>query len=349
LKGKIISSLRIIIFLAIGLFLFWLVYKDQPLNEIIEALKGANYFWIGVSLVLALLSHLSRAIRWNLLINPLGYKPRLLNTFFSVMVMYLSNTAIPRSGEIVRCSILKRYEKVPISKLLGTVVVERVMDFVMLFILLFVVLVTQFGVVLKFIQNNPGIEQKVNSILQIKYLILLAALFLASIVFTWYFRKRFKESVVYKKLRELLMSFIAGLDTVRKMDRKWEFIGHSIFIWTMYFLMIYVTFWSFEFTQHLTVMTGLTVFVMASFGMVAPSPGGIGTWHFMVIETLMIYGIEKTPDANAFAFAVHGAMTLLLVGVGVISLVMLPIINNKVNNKLTDVPTSSVKSMKKFG
>ena len=100
----------------------------------------------------------------------------------------------------------------------------------------------------------------------------------------------------------------------------------------MYFVMIYITFWSFQFTSHLGVLTGLTVFVMASFGMVAPSPGGIGTWHFMVIETLVIYGVERTP-ANAFAFAAHGTMTLLLVVIGLISLILLPVVNKKKNRK----------------
>jgi len=187
------------------------------------------------------------------------------------------------------------------------------------------------GVVLEFVSNNPEVETKLNSLLQIKYLIILTIMLIALVVFTWYFRRKFKESLVYKKLRELLVSFLSGLDTVRKMDKKWEFIGHSIFIWSMYFLMIYVTFWSFEFTEHLTAMAGLTVFVMASFGMVAPSPGGIGTWHFMAIETLIIYGIEKTPDANAFAFAAHGAMTLFLLVAGVISFALLPVFNNKAN------------------
>lgn len=307
------------------------MYRDQPFDEIIEALKEANYFWIAVSLVLSVFSHISRAIRWNLLISPLGYKPKLLNSFFAVMVMYISNMAIPRSGEIARCTILKKYEKVPLTQLLGTVVIERIFDFIMLLLLLVVVLITQIGVVLEFVQNNPGIEMKINSLLQIKYLIILGIMLIALVVFTYFFRKKFKESGVYKKLRELLMSFISGLDTVRKMDKKWEFIGHSIFIWVMYFLMIYVTFRSFEFTEHLTAMAGLTVFVMASFGMVAPSPGGIGTWHFMAIETLIIYGIEKTPDANAFAFAAHGAFTLFILAAGVISLAMLPVINNKAN------------------
>ena len=329
MKGTIISLIRIILFLAVGLFLFWLVYKDQNVDEIVAALKKADYFWIVVSALLSLLSHLSRAIRWNLLINPLGHKPRLINSFFAVMVMYLSNLAIPRSGEVVRCSILKKYEKIPLSKLFGTVVVERIFDFIMLLILLLVVLATQMGEVLKLMENNPGIENKINSLFQVKYLIALGVMLVGLAVFTYYFRKKFKKSLIYKKLRELLMSFIAGLDTVRKMEKKWEFIFHSVFIWVMYFLMIYVTFWSFKFTEHLSLMTGLTIFVMASFGMVVPSPGGIGTWHFMAIETLVIYGIERTPDANAFAFAAHGAMTLFLIAVGVISFALLPVINNE--------------------
>ncbi|MDF1546427.1 MAG: lysylphosphatidylglycerol synthase domain-containing protein, partial [Bacteroidales bacterium] len=116
---------------------------------------------------------------------------------------------------------------------------------------------------------------------------------------------------------------------IKNLEKKWLFIAHSFFIWIMYFLMIYVTFWSFEFTSHLSLLTGLTIFVMASFGMVAPSPGGIGTWHFMVIETLVIYGVERTPDASAFAFAAHGTMTLLIIVVGLISLLLIPIYNKK--------------------
>ena len=333
MKSKITSGIRIVLFLAVGLFLFWLVYKDQPLDDIISALKDANYFWIIVSLFLSLLSHISRAMRWNLLINPLGYKPRLINTFFAVMVMYLSNLAIPRSGEIARCSIIKKYEKVPLTQSLGTVVVERIFDFIMLFILLLLVLFSQMGVVIEFIQNNPEVEQKVSSLLQLKYLLIASFAFILFIGSAWFFRRTFKESSIYKKLKELIMSFVSGLDTVRKMDRKWQFIAHTVFIWVMYFLMIYVTFWSFEFTKHLSLIAGLTVFVMASFGMVAPSPGGIGTWHIMAIETLVIYGVNRYPDANAFAFAAHGAMTLFLITAGVISLALLPVVNNKHEQK----------------
>ena len=118
------------------------------------------------------------------------------------------------------------------------------------------------------------------------------------------------------------------------MKRKFEFIAHSIFIWAMYFIMIYIIFWSFEFTSHLTLLTGLTVFVMSAFGMVAPSPGGMGTWHFMVIQTLIIYGVKES-DAYAFAITAHTSMTLLMIILGVLSIILLPVFNRdkKVNPK----------------
>ncbi len=314
------------------MFLFWLVYRDQPMNQIVDALKDANYFWIFVSLVIALLSHISRAMRWNILIETLDYKPRVLNTFFAVMIMYLSNTAIPRSGEIARCGVLKKYEKIPFTKLLGTVVIERVSDFIMLFLMLGIVLVTQLSVVLEFINNHPEVKQKFAFLNQPMFIIASLAAFLFLVIFTFIFRRKFQNSFIYIKIKGLIGNFWEGLKTVGSLEKKWQFLAHTIFIWIAYFLMIYVIFWAFKFTEHLSVLTGLTVFVMASFGMVAPSPGGIGTWHFMTIETLMLYGIAKTPDASAFAFAAHGSMTLFLVFLGLLSLIMIPIVN-KIKNE----------------
>lgn len=330
MKEKLYTTLRFLVFLCIGLFLFWLVYKDQPIGEIVDALKEANYLWIGVSLILAILSHISRALRWNILINSLGYKPKTINTFFAVMIMYLSNTAIPRSGEIARCGILKKYEGVPFSKLLGTVVVERAIDFVMLFTLLFIVLLTQFNVILQFLEQNPTVGDKFAFLSKTTNLAIIGAFSVAFLLAIFLLRKRMKNTIFYLKIKELLKNFWEGVRTVKTLDKKWLFIAHSVFIWVMYFTMIYITFWSFEFTKHLSLLTGLTVFVMASFGMVAPSPGGIGTWHFMVIETLVIYGINRTPDASAFAFAAHGTMTLLIIFVGLLSTALLPVFNKKV-------------------
>jgi hypothetical protein len=207
------------------------------------------------------------------------------------------------------------------------VVTERIFDMIMLGFLLLIVLFTQMKTVLVFVHNNPEVKNNVQTIFSMQNLIVFVVMLTFFIILLLLFRSKLAENKIFKKIKELFMSFASGLLTVWKMKKKWQFIFHSIFIWVMYFLMIYVVFQSFEFTKHLGVMVGLTVFVMSSLGMVAPSPGGIGTWHFMAIETLILYGVQKYPDANAFAFAAHGAMTLFILILGLISIVLLPIVN----------------------
>lgn len=323
--------IQIIIFFSVGIGIFWLVYRKQDINELKNALLQANYLWIFISLILGLLSHISRAIRWNLLIYPLGYKPKVINSFFSVMIMYLSNMAIPRSGEIVRCGVLGKTENIPVSKLLGTVVTERIIDFVMLFILLVIVLFTQMHVVIEMLENNPEINSNLNKLLSSTPILAGMFVFFIFLLFGIYkFRHKIQHFKIYKKLRDIIKGFADGIKSILKMKRRLEFIAHSVFIWVLYFVMIFIVFRSFGFTEHLGVLSGLTVFVMSAFGMVAPSPGGIGTWHFMVIQTLMIYGVSK-PDAGAFAFASHESMTLMMIIVGVLSIVLLPLVNKKLS------------------
>ncbi len=333
MKNTFKKAGQIIIFFSVGIGIFWLVYRKQDINVLKEALLQADYFWIGVSLILGILSHISRAIRWNLLIYPLGYKPKVINSFFSVMIMYLSNMAVPRSGEIVRCGVLGKAEDIPVSKLLGTVFVERIIDFIMLFILLSVVLLTQMHVVIEMLEKNPEINTNLNNLLQKTPLLIGIFVFFIALIYLMYrFRHKIKHLRFYLKIRELLKGFSSGIKSILKMERRLEFIAHSVFIWIMYFMMIYIVFKSFGFTENLSVLSGLTVFVMSAFGMVAPSPGGIGTWHFMVIQTLMIYGVNKA-DAGAFAFASHESMTLMMIIIGVLSIILLPVFNRKYNKK----------------
>ncbi len=318
--------------MSIGVVLFWLVYKDQDMSKLWAAIKNANLTWLIVALLIGLISHISRAMRWILLMKPLGYKPRLINVFFSVMVMYLANIAIPRSGEVTRCGLVTKYEKVPFTQLLGTVFTERIIDFLMLCLLLCIVLVTQFGVVLDFFSKHPEIQAYLSKIASSAVFLIILGLFVV-IAFTFFylFKNKIRQSNVYKKVLTMVQNFGEGMKTVRNMEDRLLFIAHSVFIWILYFLMIYVSFWAFDATSHLTVMTSLTVFVMASFGMVAPAPGGVGTWHFMVIETLFLFGVAKDPDGNAFALAAHGMNTLMMVVTGFISLIGLPLVNKQTN------------------
>jgi uncharacterized protein (TIRG00374 family) len=333
LKKSFKKTIQISLFIFVGLLIFFLVYKDLDLNKILKALRHADYRWIAFSLVLGVFSHISRAVRWVLLIQPLGYKARTVNSFFSVMIMYLTNIAVPRSGEFVRCSVMTRYEKVPFSKLLGTVITERVFDFFMLFIFLALVFIYQISDVQTIIANNPGVYERFSNFFTGKILIIIGGIILILTAGIFIFRKRLKETVLWKKVLGFIKNLSEGIITVWYMEKKAWFIFHTIAIWVLYFLMIYVTFFAFDFTSNLTLMQGLTIFVAASFGMVFPSPGGIGSWHFMVIQTLFIYGIHDLDQAGAFAFAAHGAMTLMLAVLGILSFILLPLFNEKIIEK----------------
>jgi len=326
LKQNIFKTLKFASFFLLGILIFWMVYKDQDIKRIKSILTNdVNYFWIVVSLILGLLSHLSRTIRWNLLIEPLGRKPRTLNTFLAVMVGYLMNLALPRMGEISRCGVLARYEKIPFTKLVGTVVLERLIDVLMLLILLVVVVLTQFGQVLEFLGNNPEVKDKLQKVIYSPILIGGLVFFL---VVLWISRHKIRESSLMKKAMGFVGQFVEGFRSIRKMRNKGAFIFHSVFIWVLYYLMLYCVFFSFGFTSHLMPLAGLTVFVLGSFGMVAPVQGGIGAWHFMVIEGLALYGVDRA-DGKVFALLAHGSTTIMLIVLGLVGLLVLPFINER--------------------
>ncbi|MFV0378882.1 MAG: lysylphosphatidylglycerol synthase transmembrane domain-containing protein [Mangrovibacterium sp.] len=326
MKHKLLKFLKVLAFFALGAFLFWLVYKDQDIHRIESILKNdVNYFWIWVSLVLGLLSHISRTIRWRIMIEPLGQRPRLLNTFLAVMVGYLMNLVVPRMGEISRCGVLSRYEKISFTKLVGTVVTERIVDVLMMLLLTAIVVLTQFGKIVQFLKNNPGIKSKLEQLsLSPATLLILVTCFVLLVLF----RHKIKRSGLFRKLNNVLHKFGEGLRTIRTMKHKTAFIFHTIFIWLMYYLMLYAVFFCFDFTSNLGAMAALTTFVLGSYGMVAPVQGGIGAWHFMVIQALVVYGIDKS-DGVVFAFLAHSSMTAMLIVMGLVALMILPFVNRR--------------------
>lgn len=252
-----------------------------------------------------------------------------MNSFMGVMIGYFANMAIPRMGEFTRCGVVSKYENVPFSKLLGTVVTERVFDMIMLLLLTLIVVVSQFKQVGIFLDSNEEIKQKLYTMVHSSWTyVALGVLIVGIMGFFWFVRK----SVFFTRLHRFLSGMKEGLLTVKNVERKWLFIGHTVFIWLMYFLMLYVCFFCFQFTSHLGPMVGLTVFVLSSYGMVAPVQGGVGAWHFMVVAALMIY-LPHTEEiaslSKTFALLTHGTMTLLYIVVGVLCLLFLPIYNRK--------------------
>ncbi len=326
MKKTVIKILKFLIFFTLGIFIFWLIYKDQDIDRIKSVLQNeVNYFWVVLSLVIGLISHISRTLRWGLMIEPIGHKPRFANTFIAVMVGYLMNMAFPRMGEISRCGVLSRYEKISFTKLFGTVVAERLIDVLSLLLLLLVVIFSQFGQMLSFIQHNPEIKEKLTSVFTSPYLIIGVVAF---VVLAYLFRNTFKQTSIFKKIVTILQNFKEGFISIRSIKRKGWFWFHSVFIWFCYYLMLYSVFFAFDFTRDLNPIAGLTTFVFASFGMVAPVQGGIGAWHFMAIEALALYGVTYE-NGVIFAFVAHASSTVMIILVGLISMMILPFINRR--------------------
>jgi glycosyltransferase 2 family protein len=329
---KIFNIIKYIFFLAIGVLLFWWLYKDEPLKEYVNAFKNLNYYWISASIFFGVLSQVSRAIRWNMLIKPLGYSPKFYNSFLSVYILYLVNLIIPRAGEVFRCTMMSRYEKIPFAKLVGTVFIERMADFITLVILAILIILSQLRVFIGFFNTHPEMKDKLFSILSYRnlflillFLGLMLAIFLLS---RRYFRKKKHESNSFAfRLKSIKHNFIEGIKSIRKLENIWLFIGHTIFIFLMWLFMLYVVFLAYKPTSHLTLETGMITFLMGGLAMLAPVQAGIGAWHFMVIETLLIYGISR-PDGKVFALIAHATTNLIYLVFGSIAMALMPLVNS---------------------
>lgn len=319
--------LKFFLFAGFGALLFWLVYRNQDFGELIDKLGSVNYWWFIPAFFMLFLSHISRAARWNMLIEVAGNKPRLINTFLAVLVGYLANLAIPRLGEVTRCGVVARYDKTAFSNVLGTVVTERIVDLLVLLLLTLIVIFSQGTVVREFLADNPEINDKISFIFSYKFWILVVVAGIGGLVLLYMVAKgKFNRWKLFRKIHKFTMEFMEGIKSIRKVKNIPVFILHSIFIWAMYFFMLYACFPAFEGFEDLTIITALTLFVASSFGMLAPSPNGIGAYHFMTINTLILYGISAA-DASLFALLVHGLQTFSLLILGLIALVLLPVVN----------------------
>lgn len=326
MKKKILNILKYVLFTSLGVGMFWLVYRDQDFTHIFNVLKNeVNYSWVALSLFLGLLSHISRTLRWKIALEPLGEKPKTSNTFITIMASYFMNLLLPRMGEFVRCGLLSKYEKIPFTKLFGTVVTERIVDVIMLFVLLLLMAILEMDKLIAFSDHNPGVVEKIQSMLSSPILWIAIIFILGSVIF---YVKISKKKGKENKITELLHEFGAGIKSILAMKRYKAYIIHTVFIWTMYFLMLYFYFFSLEFTRHLNIEAALTTFTMTSFSMVAPVQGGIGAWHFMAEQSLLLYGIESA-NGKLFALLAHSSTNIFVLILGAVCLIILPMVNRK--------------------
>ena len=327
MKKSVSKFIQFIIFPAIGVFIIYQLYKDQKAEEIMTVLRNeVDYRWVGLSILLGLISHLSRALRWQMLIESVEKKPGLGNTFNAVMTGYLANLVIPRMGEVSRCGVLSKYEQLSFTRVVGTVVAERLTDLFMLIFIMISVLALQFDLLGGFLINTL----KLNSFAKLFLSPLFYGLIALVLISPFLIKRYARQFKLFMFLKTLITKFTDGLGSIRKIRNKPLFIFHTLFIWLMYFLMIYVCFYSMPATSSLGINTGITILLTGSLGMVAPVQGGIGAWHFMVIATLKLYGIPSE-DGSVFALIVHAAQNIMIIGVGLLAFGILPIINRRSN------------------
>jgi glycosyltransferase 2 family protein len=312
------------IFFIIGAALFWYVYKDLAVSKIKSELAHLAYGWVFVSLVFNLLSQLTRAYRWKKLITPMGHKPGMLNLFLSLLVMAFANLVIPRGGEVARCGVITKYDKVPFTKLVGTVFIERITDFAALIILFFVLLAWQFPVVLKLLHSsNINLEFSDYKSKIITYSS--AIIFVFLLIFTLYKLNVFKK--FSQKIHKVKMDFVEGFKTIASMKGKGMYIFQTFLMYFFYLLMLYVTFFVYEPTTHLTMGNAAFTFAVSTFAFLLPIQGGIGAWHYIVIQCLLLFGINSE-DGMVFALIAHTFTNLINLVFGGMALIILPLVNS---------------------
>ncbi len=352
LPKSINKLIQFILFTGLGALILILVYRSQnaayvadcAIKEIpkeqcslLEKLKTdfseANYWWIALIILCYLLSNLVRAHRWLMLIKTLGRKGSIVNAFFTIMVGYFANMGLPRVGEVVRAGLFARYEGIGAEKVMGTIVVDRILDLLSLLFAIVLVIVLQGNVLVEYFRDKIG-----DSIFGKSWLYIAVGLFIVFIILAYWYRSIIKRWSLYQRIHHLVEGFRDGLRSLRRVEHPWLLLLDTITIWLMYFLMMFLCFKSFGPTSHLGAMAGLMVFVFGGLGVVFPSPGGMGTFHVMVISALAIYGVHGD---DAFSFTNIQYFSIQLFGTllwGIIGMIVLPLINKKDKQHVTYYP-----------
>jgi len=320
-RKKIIQSL---IFLLIGISLFWYAYRDLDFDQIGEAIKELKYGWIFLSFVFGLISHFIRAIRWKMLIAPMGYQPKTKNLFLSVLVLYFTNLIIPRGGEIARCGVITKYEKIPFTKLIGTVFVERLTDLIAFFIIFLVILFWQFSYIQHLLTSTDIIMDfsglKTKLIFAVVATILIVSLYFLLNKFGFFNSMR-------TKINKIKHDFIEGIRSIIHLKGKWIYIFYTFLIFLMWLLMLYVVFFAYAPTDKLSFSVAIFTYAVGIFAYLLPIQAGIGVWHLIVIQCLSLFGINKE-SGMIFALIAHTFTNVIYLLFGAIGLVLLPIVNS---------------------
>lgn len=318
---KLLSFLKYGLLLSVSALLMWYALKELDFEKMWAELKNANFLWVGLSLVMAITAYMSRAHRWQMQIKPTGHTTSLKNTYNAMMVGYVANLVLPRMGEVVRCSILKRTDNIPVDKGFGTVIAERFVDMLMLLLAVGIAFLVEFNSIKDFFlglfaDKYSNIEQTLTSLYWVGGTFIVTSLFL--LVIGYRYLNRIRKNLYYIKAAGFVKGVLQGVFSILKLDNQFEFWAHTVFVWLMYYGSSLVVFYALPATSNLSFGAALSILVVGSLGMAAPVQGGVGVYHILVQSTLLLYGVPKE-GGMAYALLAHTSQTLLVVFMGVIS------------------------------
>ncbi len=277
---------------------------------------SAKLEWIGLSMLVGLGAVVSRGMRWRLVLDSMGYRSTSWRTSYAIGIGYLINMVFPRAGEVARATALRRSDKIPVDVLLGTIIVERLIDLIIVSILLGLTLILTYPELQKLLASTQGSESAANEG-GIPWLWIALALGLLA---AWLLRKRFFKTSLGQRVQSFLRGLSQGFTSIVRLDKPWAYLGHTVFIWASYFVMIYVCFFAMPATESIQIDQSLFVMMAASMGIVVPVPGGVGAYHYLVAKALEVLSVPY-PEGLAFATLVHASQTIMLMSTGVIGFI----------------------------
>ena len=311
------KTLQISIPLLLGIGLIYYQFSSLNENQLAKIkiyFANANYFYVLLSIFISLGGYWSRAYRWKYALNHLGYQPKFHNSFFAVSISYLMNLTIPRSGEVTRAVLLKKYEGVPFDKGFGTIVAERVVDLLIFLLFVFTAFILQFDTISDFIFSHISPNK-------IALLVLIALLCFVSFLLVW----RWAKWPIVLKMKSKFMGLVEGMTSILKMKTKWKYLGHSFFIWFSYLMMFYVCIFSIPETASISFDIVIMGFIFGTLA-VGFTNGGIGAFPISIAKVLLLYGIAE--DAGtALGWIIWTSQTLLTIVLGLTSYLLLNIFN----------------------
>ncbi len=317
LKTILKYTLRIGLPLLLAIVILRWMYNGVDWGTVWAVLDGGmNWWWMLLSMPFGVSAQVFRALRWRVVLRPLGENPGLSMCCNSIFLSYASSLAIPRVGEILRCGVLTRYEGISFTRLVGSVVSERVVDMSMVFLFSMLTLAFQVPVFLRFFtETGLDLGGFLSGLTAAGYLVTAVCALAACVLMVMLLRKL----EMFSRTKARFSKLIEGMAAVARLRNPWQFLLYSVGIWTSYYLHFYIAFFCFDYTASLGPTAALVAFVLGCFAVLVPTPNGAGPWHFVVKTALVLYGVQDN-DAAVFALIVHSLQTLLTVLLGVYAL-----------------------------